>query len=346
MGAAGKAAGEECTGRRRVGWRAARWYAVAVPELPDVTVYVEALNRRVRQRSLRSVRVRSPFLLRTYEPPVEEAEGAVCIGVERLGKRIVLEMQRAGSDRPSERLFLVLHLMIAGRLRWSDGVEKVTGGKIEQARFVFDTGTLTLTEAGTRKRASLHVVRGPEGVRTLHRGGVDVLASSVNELGLALTRENRTVKRALTDPRICDGIGNAYSDEILHAARLSPFRQTGSMTAAEVARLREACVGVLTTWTDRLCREFGLVDEHGASHPGRFPGAGEITAFRPDFAVHGRFGKPCPACGAPVQRIVYAENECNYCPGCQTEGRILADRSMSRLLRDDWPRTLEELEDH
>jgi formamidopyrimidine-DNA glycosylase len=309
-----------------------------MPELPDVTVYLEALERRVVGRALRSVRVRSPFLVRTYEPPVEEAEGRVCIGVERLGKRIVLEMEG--------ELFLMLHLMIAGRLRWTDRVEKGTGGKIEQARFVFDTGTLTLTEAGTKKRASLHVVRGREGLRAIHRGGVDVLASSVSEFGLALTRENRTVKRALTDPRICDGIGNAYSDEILHAARLSPFRQTGSMIPPEIARLRDACISVLTMWTDRLRREFGLVDPEGVERPGRFPGAGEITAFRPDFAVHGRFGKPCPACGAPVQRIVYAENECNYCPRCQTEGRILADRSMSRLLRDDWPRTLEELEDH
>lgn len=309
-----------------------------MPELPDVTVYLEALERRVVGRALRSVRVRSPFLVRTYEPPVEEAEGRVCVGVERVGKRIVLEMERD--------LFLVLHLMIAGRLRWTDGAEKGTGGKIEQARFMFDNGTLTLTEAGTKKRASLHVMRRREGVHALHRGGVDVLRSSEAEFAAALTRENRTIKRALTDPRICDGIGNAYSDEILHAARMSPFKQTGSMSAAEIARLRESCIGVLTTWTDRLRRDFGLVDGSGAAQRGRFPGPGEITAFRPDFAAHGRFGKPCPTCGAPVQRIVYAENECNYCPGCQTEGRILADRSMSRLLRDDWPRTLEELEDH
>lgn len=343
MCAAGKAAGEECTGRRRrewrrVGERAEVRYAVVVPELPDVTVYVEALERRVLGRALRSVRVRSPFLVRTYEPPVEEAEGGECVGVERVGKRIVLEMDGG--------LFLVLHLMIAGRLRWSDEVDKGVGGKIEQARFVFDNGTLTLTEAGTKKRASLHVVRGREGVRALHRGGVDVLTSSAPEFERALVRENRTIKRALTDPRICDGIGNAYSDEILHAARMSPYKQTGSMSTPEFTRLREAGIGVLTMWTHRLRREFGLVDEHGVARPGRFPGPGEITAFRPDFAVHGRFGKACPVCGAPVQRIVYAENESNYCPGCQTEGRILADRSMSRLLRDDWPRTLEELEDH
>lgn len=311
-----------------------------MPELPDVTIYVECLRPRIVGRVLESVSVRGLNLLRTFNPPVEAAEGRHVVAVERLGKRIVLAMDKD--------LFLVMHLMIAGRLRWADASSRSGAagwGKIDQARLRFDSGVLTLTEAGTKKRASLHVLRGREAVEALHRGGLDVLAATPDAFSTALRRENRTLKRALTDPRLFDGIGNAYSDEILHSARLSPFKQTRSLDDREAGALHAACVGMLTGWTDRLRRDFGLIDASGNASPGRFPGAGEITAFRPDFAVHGRFGKACPVCGAPVQRIVYAENECNYCPGCQTEGRILADRSLSRLLRSDWPRSLDELED-
>jgi formamidopyrimidine-DNA glycosylase len=232
------------------------------------------------------------------------------------------------------------------RISFSSSTSGAKGaGKIDQARLRFDSGVLTLTEAGTKKRASLHVLRGRDAVDALHRGGLDVLSATPEAFDAALRRENRTLKRALTDPRFFDGIGNAYSDEILHAARLSPFKQTRSLDDREAGALHAACVGMLTDWTDRLRRDFGLTNEFGNASPGRFPGAGEITAFRSDFAVHGRFGKPCSVCAAPIQRIVYAENECNYCPGCQTEGRILADRSLSRLLKSDWPRSLDELED-
>jgi formamidopyrimidine-DNA glycosylase len=311
-----------------------------VPELPDVTVYVECLRPRIVGRPLESISIRGLNLLRTFEPPVEAAGGRRVGAVERLGKRIVLAMD--------EDLFLVIHLMIAGRLRWMDSSARSGAkgaGKIDQARLRFDSGVLTLTEAGTKKRASLHVLRGRDAVDALHRGGLDVLSATPEAFDAALRRENRTLKRALTDPRFFDGIGNAYSDEILHAARLSPFKQTRSLDDREAGALHAACVGMLTDWTDRLRRDFGLTNEFGNASPGRFPGAGEITAFRSDFAVHGRFGKPCSVCAAPIQRIVYAENECNYCPGCQTEGRILADRSLSRLLKSDWPRSLDELED-
>lgn len=313
-----------------------------MPELPDVTVYVEALRHRVMGRTLRTLSIRGPFLLRTFDPPTDTVEGRTVGAVERLGKRIVLGLE---GD-----VFIVIHLMIAGRLRWVDAEAPASSkpsapNRIEQARLAFDAGTLTLTEAGTKKRASLHVVRGRAAVDSLHRGGLDVVLATLDQFGATLRRENRTLKRALTDPRIFDGIGNAYSDEILHAARLSPFKQTRTLDDREVAALHAASVGVLTGWTDRLRRDFGLIDGEGEPSRGRFPGPGEITAFRPDFAVHGRFGMACPVCGAPVQRIVYAENECNYCSGCQTEGRILADRSLSRLLKSDWPRTLDELED-
>jgi formamidopyrimidine-DNA glycosylase len=311
-----------------------------MPELPDVTVYVEALRRRVAGQELRGVVIRGPFLLRTVEPAIESALGRRVEGVERLGKRIVLAL--------ASEVFLVIHLMIAGRLRWVEpsGARAPSGGvgKIELARFKFDSGTLVLTEAGTQKRASLHVVAGRDSLRSLHAGGLDVFEVSPAMFIERLRSTPRTLKRALTDPRLVDGIGNAYSDEILHAARLSPVRRVSDLSDADLARLHAAARETLTRWTDRLGREFGLVDAQGGPGAGRFPGAGEITAFRPDFAVHGRFGASCPACGAKVQRIVYAQNECNYCPGCQTGGRILADRSLSRLLNDDWPRTLEELE--
>ena len=303
-----------------------------MPELPDITVYVEALSARVAGRTLERVRIKSPFVLRTVEPAVEHAAGRKVQEVFRLGKRVVLGLERD--------LFLVVHLMIAGRLRWWDAPHVWKPGRIDVAAFEFDSGLLVLTEASMKKRASLHVVQGREGVLAMHAGGVGVFASGAAEFGAAIRRENRTLKRALTDPRIVDGIGNAYSDEILHAARLSPLKLTGSMTPDEVARLHQAAARLLTEWTARLRKDFGM---DGAG-PGRFPGPGQITAFRPDFAVHGRYNKPCPVCGARVQRIVYAENETNYCPGCQTGGRVLADRSLSRLLKEDWPRTLEELE--
>lgn len=309
-----------------------------MPELPDITIYVEALRHRIVGQTLRSLSIRSPFLLRTFDPPTDAVEELTIHAVDRLGKRIVLSLE--------DDIFIVIHLMIAGRLRWADADGKLpASNKTEQARLTFDSGMLTLTEAGTKKRASLHILRTRSAVNALHRGGLDVLFASPADFIATLHRENRTLKRALTDPRLFDGIGNAYSDEILHAARLSPFKQTRSLSDAEITALQAACVTALMTWTERLRHGFGLLDAHNRPSPGRFPGPGEITAFRPDFAVHGRFGQPCPVCSAPIQRIVYAENECNYCPGCQTEGRILADRSLSRLLKSDWPRTLEELED-
>lgn len=299
-----------------------------MPELPDVMIYVEALGKRVLTRRLMSVKVRSPFVVRTFEPAVESVEGRVVVGVERLGKRVVLAMEGG--------MFVVVHLMIAGRLRWFD--EEVKGvGKIGLVEFGFEGGgTLVLTEASTQKRASVHVVEGRAALRELDAGGVEVMACSGEEFATRLRGENRTVKRALTDPRLFAGIGNAYSDEILHAAKLSPLNLTGKMTDAECAGLHTACASVLTLWWEKLRLEFGL--DKGV---GRFPGAGEITAFRPDFAVHGKFGHACPVCGAKVQRIVRADNECNYCPGCQTGGRVLADRSLSRLLKEDWAREFE-----
>jgi formamidopyrimidine-DNA glycosylase len=299
-----------------------------MPELPDVMVYVEALEKRVVGRRFEHLRVRSPFVIRTFEPPIEAAEGTRVEGIERLGKRIVLVLEGG--------LFLVIHLMIAGRLRWFDG--EVSGlGKIVLAEFAFENGTLALTEAATQKRASIHLVEGREGLGTLDPGGLEVLGSSLREFDTRLRSENHTLKRALTDPHLFSGIGNAYSDEILHGAKLSPLKLTRSLAPEESARLHEAIQRVLADWRERLRREFGL--DKG---PGRFPSAGEITAFRPDFAVHGKFGQPCPVCGIKVARIVYAENECNYCPGCQTGGKLLADRSLSRLLKEDWPRMAED----
>ncbi len=297
-----------------------------MPELPDVTVYVEHLERRLAGAVLERVSVTHPNLLRTYAPPVTAAVGRRVAGVERLGKRIVLAL--------SGDLFLVVHLMIAGRLRWAAaGALPAKVGKIVSATFAFSSGTLTLTEAGTQKRAALHVVEGRAGVAALHAGGIEPLAATAEDFRGALTSENHTLKRALTDPRFLSGVGNAYSDEILHRAGLSPLRQTRQLDDAEWSRLHAATQAVLAEWTERLRVEAG--DE--------FPT--KVTAFRGGMAVHGRYGRPCPACGSPVQRIVYASNETNYCPRCQTGGRLLADRSLSRLLRGDWPRSLEELEE-
>jgi len=294
-----------------------------VPELPDITIYIESLERRVLGQPLQKIRLASPFLLRSVVPPLFEAEGRTVAGLRRFGKRIVLGLE---GD-----LFLVLHLMIAGRLRWKERGAKMPG-RLGLAAFDFPEGTLLLTEAGSKKRASLHLVRGEEGLGPFRRGGLEVLDSGVEEFRAVLRRENHTLKRALTDPRLFSGIGNAYSDEILHSAHLSPMQLTGRLGNEEAARLHAAAVATLTDWTDRLRREVG----------DGFPD--KVTAFREGMAVHGRFGRPCPDCGTAVQRIVYAGNECNYCPRCQTDGRVLADRALSRLLKDDWPRTIEELE--
>lgn len=308
-------------GRERGGAR----YHRPVPELPDITVYVESLRERIAGQRLERVRIKSPFLLRTVSPAIEEAEGRVVSDVSRLGKRVVLHLK---GD-----IALVIHLMIAGRLLWKDPGRGPTG-KIDLAAFAFPTGAVILTEAGSKRRASLHVVAGAAGLAAMDPGGIDVLQADPGAFAAAIRRENRTLKRALTDPRILSGIGNTYSDEILHAAGLSPVRLTSALTDGEVERLRTAAKRTLMEWTARLREEFR----------GRFPGQGEITAFRDGFAVHGRFGRPCPVCRAKVQRIVHAENETNYCPGCQTGGKILADRSLSRLLKGDWPATVEELE--
>jgi formamidopyrimidine-DNA glycosylase len=294
-----------------------------MPELPDVDVYVAALRARVTGATLLGIRIANPFLLRSVAPPPADAAGLRVAEVGRLGKRIVIGLEGG--------LFLVVHLMIAGRLHWKPKGAKLAG-KLTLAAFDFQTGTLTLTEAGSKRRASLHLVRGQDALRTLDRGGIEVLNVELPAFRDALVRENRTLKRALTDPSILSGIGNAYSDEILHAARLSPVQLTRNLDEAELARLLEATRRTLMAWRDRLAAEAG--DE--------FPE--KVTAFRPEMAVHGRFRLPCPVCGAPVQRIVYADNEANYCARCQTGGRLLADRALSRLLGKDWPRTLEELE--
>lgn len=296
-----------------------------MPELPDITLYVEALRSRVSGRMLENIRITSPFVLRTFDPPVTEAHQKEVAGVRRIGKQIVLELQ---GD-----LFLIVHLMVAGRLHWKKPGAKI-GGKMNLAAFDFADGTLVLTEASTKKRAALHLVRGAQALGTFDRGGVEVLEASPEAFRTALGRENHTLKRSLTDPRIFSGIGNAYSDEILHRARLSPLHLSKSLHDGEIDRLREAVQSVLAEWTARL-REAAA---------GTFPE--KVTAFHAAMAVHGKFGSPCPVCGTSVQRIVYAENECNYCPRCQTNGKILADRSLSRLLKDDWPKTVEELEEH
>jgi formamidopyrimidine-DNA glycosylase len=295
-----------------------------MPELPDVTVYVERIATLVDGSALERVRLASPFVLRTADPPICEVEGRAVLGVRRLGKRIVIGLEG--------ELSLVIHLMIAGRLRWRPKGAAIHR-KLGLCAFDFSAGTLLLTEASTKKRASLHLVRGAAGLAAFDRGGLEVLEADLGAFGAALRRENHTLKRALTDPRLLSGIGNAYSDEILHAAQLSPARLTSQLDDAEVARLYDSTREVLALWTDRLRAEVG---------EGSFPE--KVTAFREGMAVHGRYRQPCPRCGAKVQRIVYADTETNYCARCQTGGRLLADRSLSRLLKDDWPRTLDELE--
>ena len=293
-----------------------------MPELPDITIYREALDARIRGQTLLQVAIRNPFVLRTAVPPIAEAEGKRVIAVQTLGKRIVIALE---GD-----LYIVLHLMIAGRLRWVAKSAK-SPGRITLATFDFAEGKLALTEAGTKRRASLHLLRGPVALAAFDMGGIDVLHASPAEFATRLRCENHTLKRALTDPRLFSGIGNAYSDEILHRARLSPLKLTAKLDDGEVARLQAAAQATLTEWTDRL----------RAQAHGEFPE--NVTAFRPEMAVHGKFRQPCPVCGAPVQRIVYAENECNYCARCQNEGVILADRALSRLLHKSWPRSLDEL---
>lgn len=299
-------------------------YDTVMPELPDITVYVEALASRVVGQPIDHVRLVSPFLVRTTAPPLRSVEGKVVRGVSRIGKRIVLKL--APDD-----LFLVLHLMIAGRLHWTSRGAKLPG-KIGLVAFDFPNGTLILTEASTKKRASLHLVSGAAALATFDRGGVDVLAATTEEFSASLRSENHTLKRALTDPALFDGIGNAYSDEILHRAGLSPLKLTRRLRDDEINRLHAAAVETLEDWIERL----------RAQTRDGFPE--KVTAFHPEMAAHGRFGRPCPRCGSPIQRLVYAENEANYCPTCQTGGRLLADRALSRLLRADWPKTLEELE--
>jgi len=294
-----------------------------MPELPDVVVYVEALQQRICGQRLESVRLQSPFLLRSVDPPLAAAHGRLVVGVSRVGKRIAMELDGG--------LFLVLHLMIAGRLHWKKPGAGLRGRQ-DVAAFDFPTGSLVLTEAGSRKRASLVVVQGREALSDLDPAGLEVLEASETEFGRRLVSSSHTLKRALTDPRIFSGIGNAYSDEILHAARLSPFRRTSQLSEEETHRLYDACRRVLVDWTERLRKETA----------DRFPE--KVTAFREGMAVHGRYRQPCPVCSTPIQRIVYAENEANYCPTCQTQGRLLADRALSALLKEDWPRTLEELE--
>jgi formamidopyrimidine-DNA glycosylase len=295
-----------------------------VPELPDVTVYVERLAALTLGQPLQNLRIASPFVLRTVSPSPKELLGATVETVERMGKRIVLGVTGGR--------YLVIHLMIAGRLRWKKPGEKVPA-KVGLVGFDFPNGTVIFTEASPKKRASLHLVADRAGLAEFDRGGLDVFAASAAQFAERLRSERHTVKRALTDPTLFDGIGNAYSDEILHAAKLSPFRMTPSITDEEVKRLHEATTATLERFT-KVIR-----DEVGAGFPDK------VTAFRPEMAVHGKFGQPCPVCGTPVQRIVYADNEANYCPTCQTEGRLLADRALSRLLKEDWPRSLDELDE-
>jgi formamidopyrimidine-DNA glycosylase len=294
-----------------------------VPELPDIELYLHALATRIVDARLTRVRLVSPFVLRTVDPPIGELEGHVVRGLSRLGKRLVWHFDGG--------LHLVIHLMIAGRFRWASAGAAVPK-RLGLAAFDFDSGSLLLTEAGATRRASLSVVRGEAALSGLDPGGLEVLTSTPETFAGALTRENHTLKRALTDPRLLSGIGNAYSDEILHAARLSPMQLTGRLDRAGIERLRTAAIEVLTRWRDRLIADAG----------GAFPE--KVTAFRSGMAVHGRFGQPCPVCGTLVQRIRYASNEANYCPTCQTDGRLLADRSLSRLLKEDWPRSFDALE--
>ncbi len=296
-----------------------------MPELPDVLLYLDCLKARIGGQKLERVRLASPFVLRSVNPPISSLPGRSVRGLRRLGKQIVLEFD--------DELFLIIHLMIAGRFQWKATNARIPA-RLGLAAFDFASGTLLLTEAGSKKRASLHLVQGENALTSFDRGAIEVLDSSMETFREVLMRENHTLKRSLTDPRLFSGIGNAYSDEILHRARLSPLKLTSKLTAEEISRLYAAIKTVLTEWIGRL-RE-----ETGAEFPSK------VTAFRPGMAVHGRYGEPCPDCGSAVQRIVYAENECNYCANCQTGGRLLADRAMSRLLKEDWPRSLDEWEYH
>jgi len=294
-----------------------------LPELPDLTVYLESLESRIANRRLLRVVPLNPFFLRTAVPPLASADGRRVQGLRRLGKRIVIELEG--------ELYLVVHLMIAGRLRWYDKQDEKPPKRIALALLEFESGALAVTEAGTKRRASLHLVQGRPALDAMDPGGIEIFHSSLEQFRRALLSENHTLKRALTDPHLFSGIGNAYSDEILHRAKLSPIAMTKSLSEAEVARLYAATREVLREWVERL----------RAQTAGGFPE--KVTAFREEMAVHGRYGKPCPVCGAPVQRIVYAENETNYCARCQTGGRILADRALSRLLKESWPRSIDEL---
>jgi formamidopyrimidine-DNA glycosylase len=294
-----------------------------MPELPDIELYLHALRPRIVEQRLERIRIASPFLVRSVDPPVDHAHGKMVIGLRRLGKRVVWQLE---GD-----LFLVIHLMIAGRFKALDRGAKIPG-KVGLAAFDFPDLSLILTEAGSQRRASLYLVRGEAQLAAHDPGGLEVLTASVDQFAAALTRENHTLKRALTDPHLLSGIGNAYSDEILHAAKMSPMVLTSKLTPQQIEQLHAHTIGVLTKWRDELIAETGE----------KFPE--KVTAFRDGMAAHGRYGKPCPVCGTPIQRIQYAANEANYCPTCQTGGKLLADRGLSRLLKDDWPKSLEELE--
>ena len=296
-----------------------------MPELPDVLLYIESLKPRILNQTLERVRLTSPFVVRSVTPPISTVNNRTLRALRRLGKQIIFEFD--------DDLFLVIHLMIAGRFQWKDKGARIPG-KLGLAAFDFPSGTLLLTEAGSKKRASVHVVQNERELAAFDRGALEVLDSSLEEFRSTLTRENHTLKRSLTDPRLFSGIGNAYSDEILHRAHLSPMKLTSKLNEEEIIRLHAATTSTLAEWIERLRTETGSA----------FPS--KVTAFRPQMAVHGRYGQPCPVCGSPVQRIVYAENECNYCATCQTEGRLLADRALSRLLKQDWPRSLDEWEVH
>jgi len=336
--------------RLHLAWAGGPCHNQLVPELPDIELYLSCLRKRVVAHKLNRVRISSPFVLRTFEPPVEAVEGLTVGALRRIGKRIVFEMRQGEAPaeplfarganparrepRPRELLFIVVHLMIAGRFRWTEKIGVKSAGKIGLANFEFDNGTLMLVEPSQKKRASIHIVAGTLDLNSMDPGGVNVLETDLATFTRRIRAGNHTIKRTLTDPRVFDGIGNAYSDEILHAAKLSPVKLTQKLSNEEIAQLYAASRETLSMWIERLGHEFDR----------KFPGPGDVTAFRPDFAVHGKFGQPCPACGTKVQRIRYAENETNYCPRCQTQGKVLADRSLSRLLKKDWPGTIEELE--
>ena len=307
-----------------------------MPELPDIELYLHALRPRIVGHTLEKIRLASPFLVRSFDPPIDQASGKRVVALRRLGKRLVWQLE--------DDLFLIIHLMIAGRFKWAadsadtravEGAEKVYAkipAKVGLAAFDLDSGSLILTEAGSQRRASLYLVRGTAQLEAHDPGGLEVLTSTLEQFSEALTRENHTLKRALTDPHLLSGVGNAYSDEILHAAKMSPMLLTSRLTGEQIESLHAHTIGVLSKWRDELIAETGE----------KFPE--KVTAFREGMAAHGRYGKPCPVCGTPIQRIQYAANEANYCPTCQTGGKLLADRGLSRLLKDDWPKTLEELE--